>query len=87
LSQLLPWNCTISKAIKRAVPEDAESIYNIQQKAYQSEAQLYNDYNIAPLKETLEELKQEYSNQVFLKATESDRLIVGSVRAYVKDCT
>jgi hypothetical protein len=49
--------------------------------AYLSEAEIYNDYSIPPLIQTLGEIKQEFSQQVFLNAIEEGK-IVSSVRAY-----
>jgi len=59
--------------------KDAEAIFALQQRAYQSEAELYHDWNIPPLRETLEELKEEFKRQLFLKVVLEGR-IVGSVR-------
>ncbi len=67
--------------IKRASLEDAERILHLQMHAYLSQAEIYNDYSIPPLIQTLGEIKQEFSQQVFLNAIEEGK-IVGSVRAY-----
>jgi hypothetical protein len=55
--------------IKRASLEDVETILHLQMRAYLSEAEIYNDYSLPPLIQTLKEIKQEFSQQVFLKAT------------------
>jgi len=60
---------------------DAEEVLALQKLAYQSEAELYNDFTLSPLCQTVEELKQDFSHKVFLKAV-MDNKIVGSVRAY-----
>lgn len=65
---------------------DLEEILNLQKLAYRSEAAIYNDYGIAPLTQTLEEIRDEATRCIILKAVE-DRKIVGSVRAYEKDGT
>ena len=65
--------------ITRASQEDAEIILHLQIHAYLSEAEIYNDYSIPPLIQTLKEIKQEFSQQVFLNALEEGE-IVGSVR-------
>ncbi len=65
---------------------DLEEILKLQQLAYKSEAAIYNDYGIAPLTQTLEELQNEAKKCIVLKVVE-DRKIVGSVRAYEKDGT
>jgi hypothetical protein len=69
--------------IKGASLEDADTILHLQMHAYLSEAEIYNNYSIPPLIQTLKEIKQEFSQQVFLKAIEEGK-IVGSVRAYLE---
>ena len=54
--------------------------------AYLSEAEIYNDFSIPPLIQTLKEIRQEFSQQVFLNALEEEK-IVGSVRAYLEKGT
>lgn len=68
-------------SIDPAVLEDAEEILSLQKMAYQSEAELYNDYSLTPLKQTLDEMKADFKYKFFLKAT-IDGKIVGSVRAF-----
>ena len=67
--------------IIRASKEDAQEILHLQVLAYQSEAEIYNDYDLPPLKQTLEEMLIDIENQVILKAMIDDK-IIGSVRAY-----
>ena len=67
--------------IKRASLEDVETILHLQMRDYFSEAEIYNDYSIPPLIQTLKEIKRDFSQQVFLKATEEDGNIIGSLRA------
>ena len=69
--------------ISKAGSEDLKEILDLQYLAYQSEAALFNNKDIPPLKETLEELAEEYNNGLILKMTEGDK-IIGSVRAYEK---
>ncbi|MGA3291449.1 MAG: GNAT family N-acetyltransferase [Candidatus Bathyarchaeia archaeon] len=66
--------------IKKASIEDAQEILSLQKLAYQSEAEIYSDYNIPPLVETLDGLKDNFKSHVFLKAMVNGK-IVGSVRA------
>jgi ribosomal protein S18 acetylase RimI-like enzyme len=78
--------------IKQASLEDADMILQLQMRAYLSEAEIYNDYSIPPLTQSFNEIKQEFSQQVFLKAIEKGKeteedpamMIVGSVRAYLE---
>ncbi|MGF7119584.1 GNAT family N-acetyltransferase [Methanobacterium oryzae] len=51
----------------------------LQKIAYKSEAEIYNDFNIPPLLQTLDEINEEFKNSVFLKAVKNEK-IIGSVR-------
>lgn len=73
--------------IQQAEKKDLQEILDLQYLAYQSEAQLLNDYNIPPLKQTLKEVEKEFSDGVFLKMVDEDDRIVGSVRACLVDHT
>lgn len=68
--------------IFRASLEDAIEILTLQKLAYQSEAQIYDDWFIPPLLQTAEEIRDEFSNSVFFKAI-SEHSIIGSVRSRV----
>ena len=70
--------------IKKAKIEDLQEILNLQYLAYQSEAKLFNDMNIPPLKQTLEELYDEFQKGTILKVVNDVGTIIGSVRAYQK---
>ena len=72
--------------VERATVDDAEEILSLQKLAYQSEAEIYDDFTIPPLTQTLEGIKKDFENQMFLKAVENGR-IIGSVRAFVKEGT
>lgn len=72
--------------ITRAAMQDAEAILALQMLAYQCEAELYGDYRLAPLTETLVVLRREFGRSVFLKAV-GDEWICGSVRAHRDDGT
>ena len=65
---------------------DATVILELQKRAYQSEAILYNDWTIPPLTQTLGEVINEFDEKTFLKICGSDG-IIGSVRASMKDGT
>ena len=66
--------------------DDAEDILSLQKLAYLSEAEIYGDFRISPLVQTLDEMKDNFSSHVFLKATVDER-IIGSVRAFEEDGT
>jgi ribosomal protein S18 acetylase RimI-like enzyme/DNA gyrase inhibitor GyrI len=65
---------------------DAPAILELQKLAYRSEAQLYEDWNLPPLTQTLDSLRAEFSTSRVLKAVEGGR-IVGAVRAREADGT
>ena len=72
--------------IEAAGIEDAHSILTLQKLAFISEAEIYDDFEIAPLKQTLESICEDFEKQVFLKACVDGR-IVGSVRGYMDEGT
>ncbi len=72
--------------IALASVEDATDILAAQRLAYQSEAEIYDDFAIPPLLETVEELRSQFAGKAFLKAVEGGRL-VGSVRAFQEGST
>ena len=72
--------------ILKAVQDDLQEILDLQYLAYQSEAALFGNKDIPPLKETIEELTEEFIKGVILKLVEDDK-IIGSVRAYAKNGT
>lgn len=72
--------------IERANIGDAAEILALQKLAYQSEAAIYDDYAIAPLTQTLEEMEADLRELVVLKASVDGR-IAGSVRGRVVDGT
>jgi ribosomal protein S18 acetylase RimI-like enzyme len=65
---------------------DAPAILALQRLAYQSEARLYNDWNLPPLTQTLEQLQEEFRSSTVLKAVVGEALL-GSVRARIADGT
>lgn len=67
--------------ISRAELQDLDEILKLQYLAYQSEAALFGTDDIQPLRQTIEEVKEEYNNGLILKLHTGDNVIVGSVRA------
>jgi ribosomal protein S18 acetylase RimI-like enzyme len=67
--------------IARATVDDAEEILKLQKLAYRSEAEIYGDYDIPPLTQTIEDIRDQFRNHIILKAV-CGRVIVGTVRAY-----
>ena len=72
--------------ISKAHEADAADILCLQHVAYQSEAEIYNDYSIQPLMQTLEQVAAEFKDCIVLKAVLDDK-IIGSVRAYENNGT
>ena len=82
--------CRLAEAlamkIEHASLDDAKEILPLQKLAYQSEAKIYDDFQIPPLLETLERLQAKFKTHIFLKAT-VDGKIIGSVRVLQQDAT
>ncbi|MFE5632891.1 GNAT family N-acetyltransferase [Streptomyces sp. NPDC056543] len=70
----------MSVTISAADAQDAEQILKLQYLCYQSEAELYGDYSIEPLTQTLDALRAELAQGHALVARLGDE-IVASVRA------
>jgi len=65
--------------ITKAKPADATEILKLQHLVFQSEAALYDNYHIEPLKQTIESFTTDFDKYVFLKATRT-HMIVGSIK-------
>jgi GNAT superfamily N-acetyltransferase len=72
--------------VEPASVDDAPEILALQKLAFQSEARLYDDWNIPPLVQSLDSLRAEFGSSRVLKAVEGGH-IVGSVRARAQDGT
>ncbi len=73
--------------IQKAEQDDLQEILDLQYLSYQSEAELFNDHDIPPLKQTLEDILTEYQRGVILKVSDGDNIIIGSVRAHFEKGT
>ena len=73
--------------IDKAQENDLQEILALQYIAYQSEAKLFNNMDIPPLKQTIDEVYDEFSKGTFLKAVDEKGVIIGSVRAYQENNT
>ena len=69
--------------IEQAGVKDAAEILALQKLAYASEAEIYDDYTIPPLVQTLEQIETDFESQFFLKTSVNGR-IIGSVRAHAR---
>ncbi|MFD3549149.1 GNAT family N-acetyltransferase [Streptomyces sp. NPDC058655] len=72
----------MSVTISAAAAEDAEQIFKLQYLAFQREAELYGNYRIQPLTQTLDSLKEELAADTVLVARLGDE-VVGTVRGSV----
>ena len=62
--------------ILKAKNVDLPEILALQYLAYQSEAELFKSRDIPPLKQTLEELQEEFNNGVILKLVTDEDVII-----------
>lgn len=72
--------------IAKACLEDLQEILELQYLAYQSEAELFDSKDIPPLKQTLDEVIEEYHKGVILKLVTAKK-IIGSIRAWETEGT
>lgn len=73
--------------VVRAEKRDLQKILDLQYLAYQSEARLFDNQDIPPLKQTLTDVGNEYKKGIILKALDEDKTIIGSVRAFCDNGT
>lgn len=73
--------------IKLAEKENLQAILELQHLAFQKEATEFNDNNIEPLQQTIDDLEEEFENFTFIKALDENGMIIGSTRGYVKEST
>ena len=73
--------------IQKAEKRDLQEILDLQYIAYQSETRLLGNDDIHPLRQTIDEVEQEFAVGTFLKLIDENNKIIGSVRAYVCDKT
>ncbi|WP_371482888.1 GNAT family N-acetyltransferase [Kitasatospora sp. NBC_00315] len=74
----------MSVIISVASEEDAEQILKLQYLGFQSEAELYGDWGIEPLTQTLDSLRTELAERHVLVARLGDE-VVGTVRGRVDE--
>ncbi|MGW1023455.1 GNAT family N-acetyltransferase [Streptomyces sp. NPDC002577] len=72
----------MSVTISEAIEQDAEQILKLQYLCYQSEAELYGDYSIEPLTQSLDSVRAELQGGRVLVARLGDE-VVASVRGTV----
>ena len=62
-----------------AVKADIEAIYELQKLAFIQEAELYNNFKITPLTESMEAVENDFKELTVFKAVQNGR-IIGSIR-------
>ncbi|TQV75230.1 GNAT family N-acetyltransferase [Aliikangiella marina] len=73
--------------ILQANLSDAAEILKLQRAAYQSEAELHNDFDIPPLTQSLSELEQEFARKKVIKIIDNEKLIAsGQVHLEGETC-
>ncbi|OGP63563.1 MAG: hypothetical protein A2V65_07685 [Deltaproteobacteria bacterium RBG_13_49_15] len=72
--------------IEKASIEDAEEILKLQKLAYLSEAEIFKDFTIPPLHQTIDEISSEFNYQIFSKVQRNSK-IIGSVRTFLESGT
>jgi len=72
--------------IERAVVEDAPEILALQKIVYNNEAEIYNDFSLTPLRQTLPDMREDFAAKIFIKAVVGGK-IIGSVRGWVEGST
>ncbi len=65
---------------------DAEDILSLQRMAYQSEAELHDDFNIPPLTQTLSELKEDIKHKTILKIVENGKILASGQARFESGC-
>lgn len=76
----------LDMTIELAEVGDAKDILDLQKLAYMSEAVIYDDFTIPPLTQTPGQIKSDFENELFLKASINGN-IIGSVRAHMRQDT
>lgn len=61
--------------IEGASIHDAEEILELQKAAFLGQAQIYNNFRLPPLVQTIESIKLEFSSKTFLKAILGNQII------------
>lgn len=72
--------------IEQAGESDLAEILALQKVSYKSEAEIYSDFSLTPLRQTLAEMQADYQKMIFLKAVVNGK-IIGSVRGVLENGT
>lgn len=69
---------------EEGTPKEVQEILDLQKQAYQSESEIYNDYTIPPLTQSLSEIEKDFKDPYFFVVKDKDR-IVGRIKVKVHD--
>lgn len=67
------------------IQEDLQAILSLQKAAFMEVAKQMNNYDIPPLSQTIQDVRNDFDSCVILKYTSSDGQIIGSVRGNIYD--
>ena len=67
-----------------ATDRDLDSILLLQKMAFHGQALIYNDFNLPPLTQTIDDLRKEFRTKSIYKVAR-DGKIIASIRCYIKD--
>lgn len=70
--------------LQQATIADTQSILRIQKLAFQSEAEIYNNFNIPPLVQSLDSMQADFSSFDFYKALYEGK-IIGAIKVQLVD--
>lgn len=73
--------------IVKADEWDLPEIIKLQHAVFRKEAEEYNDHELRPMVQSLDELRKEYKTVLYLKAVDENGEIIASTRGYVEDGT
>lgn len=65
--------------VHKAEYSDLKDILDLQKTAFRSEAELYDNYTIEPLMQTIDSIREDHKDHIFLKAIYQNS-IIGSVK-------
>ncbi|MFP4163624.1 MAG: GNAT family N-acetyltransferase [Chitinispirillaceae bacterium] len=78
--------CIDSIQIQKADISDLEAILLLQKRCYRENAERYDDFQIQPLMQTLEDVQKEFIKATVLKAVDGES-VVGSIRGFAENET
>jgi ribosomal protein S18 acetylase RimI-like enzyme len=82
----LPATSGLTIEMETATKRDLNRILELQKKAFHGQALIYNDFNLPPLTQTIDELRGEAGHKTIYKLVEGGE-IIASVRCYIEDDT